>query len=54
VILSDSLVCVPHDAELRCEKSFVPGSSSDVLLSPLWLVLVVVVNGVVASCCLSP
>jgi len=50
VILSDSFVCVPHDAAFRCEKSFERGSSSDIWLSsPFCLLeLVVVVNGVVA------
>jgi len=54
VILNDSLVCVPHDSALRCEKSFLRGSSSDVWLSISPGVVRVVVNGVVACSFLSP
>ena len=45
---------MPHDSALRCEKSFVRGSTSDVWLSPSPGVVRVVVNGVVACSFLSP
>lgn len=45
MILSDSLVWVPHDAELRCEKSAERGSSSGAWLP--FSVVLVVVKGVV-------